>query len=168
MLILRIRFCVRLLLIVALLGSGYGTPALQHAHAGGETAHDHDACHEHHDHHSVADHCHVDCGAESITASAVPHLHSIWFGMPVSIPVQNGSNPSGDSPATSCVDSHASDSIVVAAVSVPELVPLPAHCTDSARVPELRELSRSTSIGPVASSPLCDSARHERSGVQLT
>lgn len=168
-----LRIGLTLLLAATVLLGGLMPPAVQHAHAGGDRAHKHhriiadasvDVHGPSHSHrHASGEHSHA---ADGITA----HSHRVLFGFDACLPlgehqdVPDGSDVDGQQVTLArLLDSQ------IVSLSAPtmkwlfiSLPSLKAFSTDSIAVPGLR-----SSRSELASLPLCDSARGERSGVQL-
>jgi hypothetical protein len=159
-----IAVCRFSLATILLLANGTG-PALQHAHADGETRHTHDAPateireagHKH-------SHVHPHTAELSGFCS---HLHFSVLGIAfTSLPP----NPDDDSDQwPRLVLSPLGGGSVVGDLSGSECNPLVVVNMDD-RLAETRPIShwadRFASM-PAVAAPLCDTARHERSGVQL-
>jgi len=163
----------RLLLAIVVLAWGFVFPGVRHAHADGDKPvhrHAHGHCHGAHEH----DGHHVHRNESAATdgqplAGHVLHLHWQFFGIDVSMPVSQGSSDGADN------DNSVPPVIVRAAKET-----LPAAKADSALGRWLQVVVctahvyvvRTVDPHPrppnlVASIPLCDSARFERSGVLL-
>jgi hypothetical protein len=159
---------------------------IRHAHAGGEHPHSHDAdghvhypaddlpneadhhghansCHSHGDHHALNGH-----EAELLTAST-SHWHYFWFGLNVTLsdPLSGHESNEADHDAVPWIGLASNDtvSLVPPQVSLAEFLSLdatqafasgPTLCIIRCNAPPQR-----------IAAPLCDTARHERSGVQL-
>ncbi len=158
-----------LLLAAVFLGSVI-LPAVQHAHA----EHDHastsqtataSVTHSHH-------HCH--CSTQPSTIDEFPtwHLHLSLFGWDVTWPTGDSSN--GSSPGTkSCGDSGEylvrlvdADTILVSTQTL-EWLTFALPCMTSGMIVEPSTIVHSLHANSPESPLLCDSARGERSGVQL-
>lgn len=165
-----LQFAVRLLLSATLLAAG-GAPALEHAHAGGDKQHEHAALAGHsHDHgNHVAD---PFDGYENPTATIaisnpVGHLHVSWLGIIVTI-------PSSPVPYESKSDAG-NPTAVVAGLFGDTMPPTQERSAfDLASLGTRLDYHRPVlpfaprfACTPAVSAPLCDTARHERSGVQL-
>jgi hypothetical protein len=163
---------------------------IRHSHPGGEQSHSHDAdghVHhsanglasanvaeaEHHDH-GIGRHSHgVDhglCGSEShVLTAAASHWHYSWFGFNVTLPDPTAGHEreQDDRDFAPWIGVSSNDNISLARTqaSPSEFLSLDADWPDMA-VPTLCII-----IGAAppqrSAAPLCDSARHERSGVQL-
>jgi hypothetical protein len=165
-----------LLLSALVLAWGIAPPAIRHGHEGGEdSSHRHDAVayhgHDHDDRGYFADEASqpADSGVSpTVLRGLVVHLHwsllGVDYSMPVSEDDQPGdvSNPADlvvvrlvDSVPTPVLGNNGSSSLCPVAVSQPGLNS-PVVQTVSLAKPSL-----------VPSAPLCDRARHERSGVLL-
>ncbi len=147
-------YAIRVLLAFGLLF--LGVPAWKHAHPGGDQPHGH--LHEHdlheHDLHEHDLHEHEGAGESQW------HLHVALFGVEFTLPAEpdNDDADAGElsyliaAPATLTV-AQASVSLVPSAVSLNTARPLQL-------LPHFRPK-------PASAAPLCDAARHERSGVLL-
>ena len=156
--------------------AGSGTPSgFRHSHSGGNESHEHGNAgaavafqpseHSHHDHR------HSDSTDRFLLSAAddSSHVHTSWLGLDFHW-------PASENPTTHEGDDGLPSSIILIFAGqsyMPRLAGLPppgcsvayaALPTDAAIVPD--ELTES-SPAQVASPPLCDNARHERSGVQL-
>lgn len=172
------------MLSALVLTTGAVRPATQHAHEGGD-----DPSHHHHSTTAYRGHSH-DKGATHSDHSGLPtdplmasqtnagcslfsstsHLHFKWLGIELTIPGHNG--PTGEEKQRSSVE-------IVFTRVVRCMTPAPQPNDGDGKVlfagPSVA-LATSTSLVPtatghcglpVATSPLCDRARHERSGVLL-
>lgn len=166
----------------ALLLMALTPPAVRHSHAGGERAHRHSvhgpgATHLSHHHHHVGEPVHshndhdavVDCWHRQ-PGTAVGHCHLAWFGFELVLPTPAlPSSSQGDNgPTQEFVRPFAEN----------DFIPGLQQATSGANVLLLTAALPSIS-GLVIDAPpchaatdsvanhLCDTARHERSGVQL-
>lgn len=155
-----LQFMLRAYLATAVLWIGTPFAEYEHAHTEGQAPHshsrdgDHNHCHEH------GDPCH---GHDQHDASFEWHTHIRLLGFDISLP---GSEPDSD---------HSESTI---AIALGQQCPPPATFV----LNPFSALSQATmssadavhfnvgirSSTSVISPPLCDIARHERSGVQLT
>jgi hypothetical protein len=172
-------------LALSLLAAGFVAPALRHAHpqvdrthrpamAGRMThSHSHAAGRSHADHH----HRHAvprTASGEVYLDGVTAHVHVTWFGWELTLPAPADSRPldpycdTGFGPAVGVLVRIGNDQPVVngpAALAWTWFMPAPAAepmLTDRGSAESVR---RSASMAIAA--PLCDTARHERSGVQL-
>jgi hypothetical protein len=169
------RRCVCLLLTATLLAPGTLPLGLAHAHPGANRPH-----HHHDDEVGLGapgddvpyDDCHrPEPPGPVIESTSTPHVHLSWFGLELTIPGASGTGHAGDGDQGGTIIAPARGQDMAdarAGETLPSLIPL------------LIDLSLPTWVGrppsappsrpaptPNASPPLCDSARHERSGVQL-
>ena len=164
------------LLSALVLAWGVAPSAIRHGHEGGEdTSHRHDAV-AHHGHHDDArghltneDSQAVEAELSSaVLRNLVVHLHWNLLGVDFSVPVSEDEQPS---------DGSSAEELVV--VPLVDSVPNPVldrgggvNC-DSVTVQQpgldaaVDEPPSLTTAAPTQSAPLCDCARHERSGVLL-
>ena len=171
--------CVSLLLLAVVLPISIAPPGLRHTHANGNRTHQHD---DHH-HGQMAQvgkhHAHPHDHENQLTPSSrhaklwllarsVPHVHWTFLGFHFTLPISGKTNSEGE-------DHNASLAIVVPTVSAIVLPESRLAKSDALPRLELRaDLDNRINIGAASpfipqaeSSPLCDTARHERSGVQL-
>ena len=128
-----------------------GVPARQHSHAAGDRPHSHVHAHQVHDH----EHEHNGLGP------SVAHTHVTLFGVDFTLPAESEDDASredrctflGQTPSGIETDQSASRFSVVAEPEFDSGELLPT-------VPTFRSIAASAA-------PLCDTARHERSGVLL-
>jgi len=159
-------------------------PGVCHCHAGGDKPHRHDLLVEHdnghahdsadhrptahHEHHGGANHAAVQCHMDNLLPPVV-HWHYSWLGLNNSIPVSVGSPDAGraQTESTFAVVRLLGDELPHFRPSPSPAVFLALGCGLSLPlVPMAGAITRCAEI-PAAAAPLCDSARHERSGVQL-
>jgi len=163
-----LNIAVRTVLSATLLLASGGAPTLEHSHAGGENQHDHAALAEHsHDHGHDGTHGHENPTATTGISNSVCHVHVSLLGV-------NFTFPSSPGPNESKSDSGKQTAVIAGVVgaSMPpvqvrtafDFAPLGTRL-DYYR-PVLPVAPRFSCI-PAISAPLCDTARHERSGVQL-
>lgn len=173
------------LLTVLLLPVSIAPPGLRHTHAGGNRPHRHDLIAEHdhahdcpdhhatgrgstrHNHQDQGDSATLRCRMESLLP-AVAHVHFSWFGMSTSLPVssipqENGQG--GDSSARVVVQPFW-DFVSLVRPQVCLAICLSIDWDAVSSGPIVCTVTR-YAAAPVLSAPLCDNARHERSGVQL-
>lgn len=171
-----VRTLMTLLLSAAMLLGGLMPPAVQHAHADGDQSHSHQtACsaagqHEHphsHPHNHAPGHAQSD-----VVQGQTLHRHVSLFGLDLFMPVRdhqdlpNNGSDAGDDAAVTLVR-LVETAVVLASAPAGErqffsFPSLATVATGSATI--LRpQRGRDT----ICSLPLCDSARGERSGVQL-
>lgn len=143
--------------------------AVQHAHPVGKNLshHTHDTGFASHG--SMSPHReHLPVIASASLTEVTEHIHLLWLGMEFTLPAPKGHEPDKSvSPSGACVlarlnDQCASelDSTPSPCVLVDDLFLSEAFCVISAPAAEVRPRE-------LASLPLCDTARHARSGVQL-
>lgn len=186
------RTAASLLLSGFLVAGSLVSPALRHSHSGGNLAHDHVAastvhehphghkhCHghkhagrEHHRHRHAHRHSHDASLHDASLNGASPHLHLNFLGWalflpaPLSDPLDADGNSTAE-PQPRLVRLVDHDQIQ-SRDSSPALGPssLPAVAAPYASVALARQFWDPQI--PSSAQPLCDSARHERSGVQRT
>jgi hypothetical protein len=158
---------VSLALSAVLLAGSLVMPGYRHSHAGGDLAHHHDrpghVVHEH------GGHVHHHSHSISCEPGHVPHVHRSFLIFDFTSPV-----PDGDD-----CDSNGNDASEIVYVTQPKVDAVqsaresfPARCSVMPTplfpivVVQATQI-RGDSDPPVAATFLCDSARHERSGVQL-
>lgn len=181
----------RWLLSAMLALSGLAPPAIEHAHRDGDRAHgyhrehgavigswDHDA-----DHATGHPHHHADHGArlgqgslavahlevEPAAGSPVVHRHLLWLGFELTLPA-----PAEKQPYDEGAGSGGETFVRLIGEQPPELA-RPALAVDRPPAPLAAPPERITAASArqslaataVVAAPLCDTARHERSGVQL-
>jgi hypothetical protein len=173
---------IRAVMIVALMGGG-NVQSMQHEHAHGDKAHDHnptslqdhaelhegECSHHHlHDTHEGPANSAAPAGVQQISDS-VKHTHLCWFGICFSLPnshdsdsdTQSERNEPGIVPEVSAATVMAAQSPTLEAT-----YELRQECAGG--VPVAAEVTHATfTCIPAIAAPLCDTARHERSGVQL-
>ena len=165
-----------LLLSALVLAWGMVLPGVEHAHVGGHVpAHRHEECHElahHGSHYHDSDDEHHDNATVpdvSMLADYVLHLHWRFFGMEFSMPAPDEPADHGDDEGTvlpAIVRATNEEGLTTQAGPSFGRVLLAVICTPNADVVRnLKPIPRPPNL--VTSSPLCDSARLERSGVLL-
>jgi hypothetical protein len=163
---------VRLFLSAVLLLPDGGITEIRHSHAGGDRPHDHQriANYDHPiDHGSDDARC---CGSHDlagrclVNAGGVPHVHVAWFGFHFTYPSpsdsENANHDAQDSLIAQLLNISASPE--PAPVVAVEFVQVVDH--DAGRYQEITEPARMRCSNMPAFTFLCDTARHERSGVQ--
>jgi hypothetical protein len=155
--------CTRLVGVALLVVAGFSS-SMRHAHPGGVGEHDH----------------HLGAGPAVAPAGSLPIEGSAWFAAPLHMHVfvlgfefTLPAEESSDEPAPT-----AGEQIVMTRLLGDELTDSAARVSTTfdqvplvnSWAPIVADLSELTSESPVDTSaaPLCDSARHERSGVQRT
>jgi hypothetical protein len=180
MLTFRFEIVGRLSLAIAVLLASGGTPGVCHAHADGDRSHDHSPVKAHLHRHGRHQHAHSHAGSAqpnvqrvkpTYTLAGTRHVHFSWFGLSFTFPSQP-QDESADSASGSTElaivrsldvtdlakpDSAAFDLVVLAMAALQN-----AGCGISE--PALPQFAST----PVRAASLCDTARHERSGVQLS
>lgn len=177
------RILTTLLLSAATLLSGITPPALRHAHAEGEAPHDHDhrngqsprhidPARTHHEHSHDHDHPHHGPTlSDHVVNDATSHVHACFFWLQLVIPDgQNEHPPHAPDLAggrASFLARAAVSDVLILARAIPGYV---FACLPWGYTAEAAQAARSHPQGGrqrLSSIPLCDSARGERSGVQL-
>ena len=157
------------LLSLTLLVNGLAMPAFQHAHDGGDKPHDHEASVEHshsHDHDCAEHHHHHGTRDPRLLTNSVAHVHVSCFGFEFSLPLQDESEHSDLSNSGSIAFVKPHDECLQAPPAVNAILYtllMPHVIQSSGILPIVGHFS----FRPADSIPLCDTARHERSGVQL-
>ena len=166
---------VRVSLAALVLLSGAVSPATAHAHPGGDEPHHHGPSevsgHSHHisghTHHAL---CPQEAARHGHLEPSVAHIHLCVWGFEVQLPMPDAPfEESGDVPL---VD----QAVLYRLVELPEAQP-PQPTSGSVGCPS-QGVADGTAVADepsqgrqsakrVLSQPLCDAARHERSGVQL-
>ncbi len=177
-----------------MLVAGVTPPGIRHAHAEGDVAHDHQrrdhasnprperSSYRYHYHCDRACHhadCHADDGqdadrgpsADIVKQTSVAHVHFAWLWFDVSLPVRDQTNSdrtSGTGDKTPCVVRLLDDCIPASPnVSNVFWIIASAPAMSPGCLPFTEKLQRASGP-PDFVTLLCDSARHVRSGVQLT
>lgn len=168
---------LNVLLSSALLLGGFVFPVTQHAHAGGERSHDHSpSCCEgdgrHHRHGVSHSHAWAQEGSAEVVHGHTLHRHATFFGIDFSMPLKDsqdvphgGDDSMDDERVTFC-------RLVEADIEAGSFPAIRATCVDHSILCHASSngiaISRRQHGREILSSlPLCDSARGERSGVQL-
>jgi hypothetical protein len=151
-------------------------PAMGHAHDGGDRPHQH--AHDDDGHQHAAQPSDrtaiISAGWASSGVGRFAHVHFAWLGLEVTFAWPVGSSSTGDGQAEHIVvrllDSAAQNNGQIdvqspLAVVGPWLCPIDASCGLGATC---RAELRAAHTRAPASVLLCDAARHERSGVQLS
>jgi hypothetical protein len=159
------------MLLIANLASGaLSGPAWRHSHAMSEhsppdskaASHSHGHAHRHVHSHEHSHHHDTDA-AQTLGEPAVEHLHVMWFGMPLTLPVS--SDDSSDRPSSSGewvpLVSEMLPPQIVAAADVLGL----DLCNVTVLAIPIETPPRAEPFVPPRISRLCDTARRERSGV---
>jgi len=170
-----VQIATSVLLSAFLVAAGIAPPGVRHVHPlpGGVAEHDHDHA-PGHCHSGTADHPHEGHREHQHTPAAVElgdlwHLHFAMLGieltLPDTTPVEENRNGESDfelillrpseDPLLTLVTCHESTAKLAASAAMLQAVDA-TPCQTVTALPS-----------PVQSAPLCDSARHERSGVLL-
>jgi hypothetical protein len=149
---------VRLLLAALISITGSGTPAIRHAHAEDNVQHAHRHTAKHSHRHRGHDH-------KALASSHDRHLHVALLGFQLTMPcLPHGNNSDDDcSPVLASLIQHPVASGGNTITNVLAVAEVPCD-TFTAVVPIVTHFQCAPSI----EHPLCDTARHERSGVQLS
>jgi len=132
----------------------YGAPAWEHSHAAGDQPHDHRAHHDHGDCDHQHGHSH-----DGISASHA-HRHVTLLGLEFTLPLES-TDDDGDGGDTVLISTKLSIAIELDATMLSALAsPQAEYGPPIGQRPTFR-------IKAAIAAPLCDTARHERSGVQL-
>jgi hypothetical protein len=157
---------VRVILAVAVLAPGIGqSPAFRHRHAGGDRPHHHAeglaVCHLHR-HAEVGDDEHDDAGG------GVLHVHVSFFGLELILPQESSDEELPRRDHVPALVPLNMDVVAATFASDPDCRPAPVASTDSPLEPAPVGAFSLSHPRVARSAPLlCDTARHERSGVQL-
>jgi hypothetical protein len=169
---------LRVLLAVAVLLGAGRLPAFEHAHHAYHGGHSHRgeiaAAKSHaHRHACSPDHGHSHSGAESSrvasrTSAEIEsfsrHGHLDWFGFDFYFPPHSGTPVDADVQSLAVVPT--SGDVGVAKSASPAPMPIALSVESQRTAATAISIARSCSVRALAVS-LCDTARHERSGVQL-
>lgn len=163
------------ILTALLLVNGIGTHGFHHAHARGEESHSHASKGVEAPKHAAPGHSHCDHhrGEQShgnvcdLAAGAILHTHISLFGIDLSIPHSDDSRDDDEENHSSVfVRTHdnCANLLVARSLDIDHLrtLALIATCRDAVGNPVA-----ALTLPQVLSTPLCDSARFERSGVLL-
>jgi hypothetical protein len=171
----RLNTLLRLTLTLALMLNIVSPPAFAHAHPGGDRAHDHQTVDSRpHSHSHDGDHRHPHAADDHIThrnqiTGAIPHVHLSCFGLDFTLPIDSESDsPLHDSIEWNvglCGEVWQSCVTVRTAYSSSAAIPIAPFIYAVNLVKLNSRLSRGFRIA--CHIPLCDTARFERSGVQL-
>ncbi len=157
---------VLIVLLVANLASGaLSGPAWRHSHAISEHSHGHAASHlpgHPHEYAHEQSHHHDGDAAQTLGEPEVEHLHVMWFGIPLTLPVSP--DDSSDRPSTSgewvpLVSEMLPPQVVAMDVLGLDLFDAVVSAVNVDSPP------RAEPFVPPRISLLCDTARRERSGV---
>jgi len=150
--------CLRIVAVALLVASAFSA-GLSHAHSGGNLSHDH------HADRSTQTGGHSHAPADSQLLSAISHMHVYLFGFEFTVPAKELPKDDSSQPTELLVSRLVGDDFDTSLDSTP---------TDWQHLPDLAQLltvpvsvSSDCAMTAIAveSSPLCDSARHERTGV---
>ena len=179
-----VRFAIagRLLVAASILLTNSGAPGVCHAHADGDRPHEHRATKHHHHKHHHHGHSHAKRDRQSLKHAESPtvcrcshsgrHLHISWFGLNFTLPSPSDENESTDG-------SHGSTQLVIVRPFDVTATAKPGEPSFGATLFALAAVQGADlsiqvlalpdfSSTPIAVASLCDTARHERSGVQLS
>lgn len=178
-----LRTSVGLLLSAVLLAGAVISPGFRHSHLGGDSSHTHDRvsdshtqhAHAHyHDHqHHHCPHSHQDVGATFARkhgATSVPHIHVTFLLFDLTLPVPPGehSDQDTDQPGELVyVLRPVTDGFHVGNVDTDYQLQGAPLLNSIYRPAPVAKPPRKHSFPPGGAILLCDTARHERSGVQL-
>ena len=138
-----------------------GVPARQHSHAAGDRPHSHLHARHVHAHDVDAHHGHDHEHAHNGVDSSYAHVHVTLFGVDFTLPADSDDDENHDvrctflGPAPSGVETDQSNSQLSVVAE-----PVMGAGRPLSIVPPFRSIA-------AAAAPLCDTARHERSGVLL-
>ena len=155
--------CTRLVGVALLLTAGFSA-GVRHAHPGGVGPHDH-----HRDGSILSEASAQSPDGESAWFSSALHMHIFLLGFQFTLPAEETTDDEGEQSANQVVlvrflGDNLNDSAARLAAPDCQTVLALQPCDISAvgSAPPLCRMTRLRSL------PLCDSARHERSGVQRT
>jgi len=173
----------RFLIAASVLLTGTVTPGMSHAHGGGCRPHEHRDQqqsahkHSHHGHsHASCQHPHAPSdprtNSAGICTTCTRHVHISCFGWSLTLPGESGDGNSADQVSGShgVIVVRPFD-VNAAATSSEAAFGAASGMADAGEIScfSLPALDRPRfSSAPIAAGPLCDTARHERSGVQLS
>jgi len=164
---------VRLLLSAVLLLPGSGVSEIRHAHAGGHPPHNHkgiDRRVRNSHHHDLISSEVAGCCPE--ITDCVSHIHISWFGFhfthPSPIDSKGGDSGSREGAGTAFVQSLSEADFVVSSRNVVTALLLFVGDDPGSGHKIIESARGHFSSMPATGAPLCDTARHERSGVQLS
>jgi hypothetical protein len=159
-------------LLAAMMLLGAHAPfAVQHAHVGGEGAHEHSEAHAHDRHQQHSHHSHVHHATQEAEAVggvvSVAHYHFEWFGFAFSLPNLPSESNEKQSPGEpiSFVQIGVSETLLprVELIS-PEIQGMWDHCASVTAVMDAPQVAAAQSLTPPLSS-LCGAARANCSSV---
>lgn len=169
------RRAATLVCCLLILAGSFKVPGYLHAHADGDRPHAHDGrdcrCSDasgHHHHSSLeADRC---AGCSFQMASIEPHAHVFVFGFEFTVPAtdEDGNHEHDQTCIDECLLRWSVDTFCYENSDIkPDYLRDDIPC-DSSIISADPSSAVLVGTGPVSCAPLCDTARHERSGVQLT
>jgi hypothetical protein len=170
---------VKLLLAATVLVWSLSPPPTQHSHAGGDDPshhHDHVGADRHlagiaHESHTASDcgHIHSVMVLSDAAGSGDSHLHFRWLGFRLTLPDSEPNNKSQEDHSTSKLLLVYASRCRISPVQLSDRLDLPLLLLAlDTRTPTIAAGgAASGSLVPAVSHPLCDRARHERSGVLL-
>jgi hypothetical protein len=167
---------VNLFLSALVLAWGLAPPGIRHGHEGGEDrSHRHNGGANDEDHNDgrvlLANGDSRQVGSERspvVLCSLVVHLHWSLLGVDFSVPVSDGDRSDNGSSSGDPVVVRLVDSVPTPALERDRSVNCDSVTVQhSGLAADVDQASSLTPVGPTPSAPLCDRARHERSGVLL-
>lgn len=166
----RLRVGLTLLLSATVFLGSVIPPAIQHAHANGSQSHDHDhQAHADHTHLHLDTHSSHESPSESFQAE---HCHLTFLGWDLHLPSSN--SPELPSPGSKCLGDQSETlirlidtNIVLVLTPTFEWLEIDFSLDSPLRAAKTDSVLLQRGRMPLASLPLCDSARGQRSGVQL-
>lgn len=152
-------------LLIAILASGaLSAPALRHTHAMSEHAESRNSAAEHsHSHHHGDAYRHGSEAEPTFHEPAVEHLHVLWFGIGLTLPV----SPDDSSDRPNTVDEWVpllSEMLPPQVVATSDVLDLNSTAVGASAF-AVTTPARAEPFVPPKISRLCDTARRERSGV---
>ncbi len=167
--------CTRIVAAALLVASAFSV-GLRHAHPGGNLAHDHHVAHNGHTHiahdghrHTAHDHHPADSAAHFIVDAAQSHMHVYLLGFEFTVPTENNQDDPSDRDSQGgtnlCVTRLAgadfdasSRAVVIDWLDTPDQ-------DNALALPDLAPDECAMIAMAAIATPLCDSARRERTGV---
>lgn len=151
------------LMALAVVLTALPATGVRHSHSGGEQAHSHGG-HAHHEH---AEHDHSQQDSEILTDNTV-HAHTSWLGFDLGRQRDDEDEKKSDPQESLFVVQFIEQAVthsVVCCTFWPDLAQVDCLVWKAAVDDRHGQLFYRTEAAPPT--PLCDAARHERSGVQL-
>jgi hypothetical protein len=159
----RVERCTRLVAVALLITAAFST-GMQHAHPGGLSPHNH------HDAAPLTPTiAAVEVADEPVWLAAPVHMHIFLLGFEFTLPAQDQEHEhSTNSGEHMLVVRLIGDDLTDSATRVPTGAVLPQATLDIVAALPVATTPALSAVSRQASLPLCDTARHERSGVLRT